>query len=313
MRFGKMFVVAGLTLCASASFALDVNPVESGIGEESLAPAPVAPRVSAGPAMASPTVAASSSVPVAADVFSVKGIVVTLSDTSGFDRDAALEKGARASLPTVLTSLGLKPEEAEKKVKSLGSAMRFVKGYKVVKESLIPSYSLTADISFNEAMIRKNFGGLAKPQVAAPANVGLEGEVDLSTPIDEVVEDTRPIKQWIVRITDSNPASVDKVRANLNRQASTKAVYRLLTSEGAELLVDTPLDAAQVKNSAGMDVQVIDMAAVAPAVSATVVPGVPVRAETVPAANPAASWQGTDEQPVEAQEPARPMMPWSRY
>lgn len=311
MRFGMIVMVTGMMLGTAAPFALDVNPVVSGMGEESLAPEP---RVNAGPVMASPSMVASSSVPAMPDLFTVKGVVVTLSDTTGFDRDAALEKGARASLPTVLTNLGVNPEDAQKKVKSLGSAMRFVKGYKVVKESLIPSYSLTTDITFNEAMVRKNFGGVIKPQpVAAPAKVGLEGEVDLSQPIDDVVEDTRPIKQWIVRITDSNPASVDKVRANLNRQAATKAVYRLLTSEGAELLVDTPLDAMQVKNSAGMDVQVIDMAAAVPAAAPTGVPGVPARAETVPATTDADTWQGTDDRPMDSREPTRPWMPWSRY
>lgn len=304
MRYGKIVMVAGMLLGAAAPHALDVNPVNSGMGEESLAPAP---RVSAGTALANPTVAASASVPEAVDAFTVKGIVVTLSGTTGFDRDAALEQGARQSLPTVLTSLGMNADEAQRKVKSLGSAMRFVKGYKVVKESLIPTYTLTTDITFNEGMVRKNFGGIAKPQPAVVAGVGANGEVDLSTPIDEV-EDVRPIKQWIVKITDSNPASVDKVRMNLNRQASTKAVYRLLTSEGAELLVDTPLDAAQVRNSAGMDVEVIDMALAMPAAAG--VPGVPAQAPVVPAVD---GWQGVDERPAESAAPARPWMPWSRY
>lgn len=304
MRYGKVWMVGGLLLSATAAHALDVNPVNSGMGEENLAPAPrVATDVGGAPGVEAVLPV---SAPAAADVFTVKGVVVTLSDTTGFDRDAALEQGARQSLPGVLTSLGLKPEEAQKKVKSLGSAMRFVKSYKVVKESLIPTYSLTTDITFNEAMVRKNFGGLAKPHVQAAAmapGVAANGEVDLTTPLDDVAEDVRPIKQWIVKITDSNPASVDKVRRNLNEQASTKAVYRLLTSEGAELLVDTPLDAQQVRNSAGMDVQVIDMAATVPA----------ARAAADASLEREGGWQGRDERPVESQEPARPWMPWSRY
>ena len=284
VRFGRTFGVVGLMLAVTSVQALDVDTVNSGMGEESLAPAP---RISAGPVLASPTVTPSASVPAApaqADVFTVKGVVVTLSGTTGFDRDSALEQGARQSLPSVLASLGMTPEDAQKKVKSLGSAMRFVKGYKVVTESLIPVYSLTADITFNEGMVRKNFGG------ALPAKVS--DEAVASPVVDEaavVAEDIRPIKQFVVRITDSNPATVDKVRANLNRQASTKAVYRLLTSEGAELLVDTPLNAMQLRNSAGMDVQVTDLSDVAPQAPVTQAPASPV---AVPSAE---TWQSEDD------------------
>ncbi|PZP40051.1 MAG: hypothetical protein DI585_02175 [Pseudomonas fluorescens] len=245
--------------------SVGVDTVTSGMGEESLAPIPAAPK----PVVTTPVapVAGDAAVtPVAqdgipavaeapADPFTIKGAVITLSGTTGFDRDAALEQGARDNLPGVLVAMGIPADKAAKNVKSLGSAMRFVKGYKVVKETLIPVYTLTADISFNGPMLQKNFGGqipVAKKDVVE-SNVAVSAGA-ASEDVAPVAE--TPLKQWVVKINDRDPAVVDKIRVNLNAADRTRATYRLLTSAGAELLVDTPMDAASVRSTAGYAVEV---------------------------------------------------------
>lgn len=294
MRVYRTFAL--MTLLAAPAMAqtlndVGVDSVRSGIGEESLAPAvlPTQPsRTVAVAAAASPTEAV-------ANPLEVKGVVVTLSDTTGFDRDAALEVAAKQGLPKVLETLGHKPESALAKTKSLGNAMRFVQGYKVVKESLIPVYTLTADLTFNGPMVIKNFGGkmpVAEAEFVAAANAqaGVEAVVD-----------TAPVRKWVVRIQDRNPANVDKVRVSLGKQPNTRATYRLLTSEGAELLVDSSLDAEGIRRVAGGGVEVIELHV-----------DLPVTA--LPAGG-GASWQGQDEPGVQGapNAPAAPHMPQGTY
>ena len=307
MCFGRMFLwmvgttFAGMAVAVPVARALDVNAVNSGMGEESLQPVVVTPTVAVSPVVVSASGAvAPVSVTVGdagvSETFRVTGVVVELTDTQGFGRDAALERAARDSLPTVLVRVGLTPEDAAKKVKSLGSAMRFVQGYKVVKESLIPHYSLTADLTFSEAMVVKNFGAALppKPQVAA-ANVD-EASAVMAGP---------PLQQWVVTV-EGSPANVDRVRVNLNAQASTQAHYRTLTSRGAELLVETPLDASQLQAAAGMRIQVVALEALVPAAAAEV---------PQPELRP---WQGQDDRmesgyvPAGEVAPLPPQQPWSR-
>lgn len=245
-----------------------VDTVRSGIGEEGLAPVvikqPPRPAVSV---TAVPAVGVSATdALVVADPFVVKGVVATLSGTTGFDRDAALEVAARQALPGVLVSMGHTPEKAAKAVKGVGSAMKFVKGFKVVKETLIPTYTLTTDMTFNGPMIQKNFGGKlpsAEPladkssvilKVSGTENLPVDG-VDVGVPVAA----SAPVRQLVVRVVDRDPAAVDKVRQNLIKQAGTRATYRLVTSAGAELLVDTPLAAADISRYAGHEVQVMEL------------------------------------------------------
>ncbi|RYG59143.1 MAG: hypothetical protein EON60_11315 [Alphaproteobacteria bacterium] len=253
-----------------------VDSVRSGIGEEGLAPLPM--RVQ--PSTTLPAAAEVSPVAVV-NPLEVKGVVVTLSDTTGFDRDAALEVAAKQALPQVLETLGHSKESATGKTKSLGNAMTFVQGYKVVKESLIPTYTLTADLTFNGPMVLKNFGGKV-PAATATGTVATAAPA-ADTTVAEVVE-VSPVKQWVVKIRDRDPAAVDRVRVNLSKQPGTRATYRLLTSEGAELLVDTTMDASDVQRVAGRSVEVIQLFADA-ATTATPAAGQPWQGQAPDAAS----------------------------
>ena len=307
MWIGKMFAaVAGMMWMTGSLLALDVDAVRSGMGEESLVPMVVTPTAGV-PSAASPTAGNVDVNPAVAvsgtaagsegvgEVFRVSGVVVDLKDTQGFGRDAALERAARESLPKVLVRMGQTPEAATKNVKNLGSAMRFVQGYKVVKESLIPHYSLTADLTFNEAMLMKNFGAVRAPVAAVSATVAAD---------QVAITPAAPLRQWVVTLENASPAQVDRVRGNLNAQASSQAVYRVLTSTRAELLVETPLDAAQLQAAAGEPVRIEAFAEIRPAAVEEV--PVVVGPELTP-------WQGQDDKPVVPGEVVRPLLPWSRF
>lgn len=248
-----------------------VDSVRSGIGEEGLAPLPMRAQPSSTVPAATVSVATAVSPVAVVNPLEVKGLVVTLSDTTGFDRDAALEIAAKKGLPQVLETLGHSKESAVSKTKTLGNAMRFVQGYKVVKETLIPVYTLTADVTFNGPMVIKNFGGKI-PVAQAETAPAVAAGAAATAMVDEA--EVSPVKQWVVKVRDRDPAAVDKVRVNLAKQPGTRATYRLLTSEGAELLVDTTMDAAEVQRVAGRTVEVIQLFAdananVAPAAATT--------------------------------------------
>ncbi|RYG58983.1 MAG: hypothetical protein EON60_11780 [Alphaproteobacteria bacterium] len=273
-----MMTVMAAPVMAQTLNDVGVDSVRSGIGEEGLAPLPMR-------AQPSTTLPAATEVsPVAVvNPLEVKGVVVTLSDTTGFDRDAALEVAAKQGLPQVLETLGHSKESATGKTKSLGNAMRFVQGYKVVKESLIPTYTLTADLTFNGPMVMKNFGGKMPAAAAAGAVAAAATPAAAEAAVAEAVE-VSPVKQWVVKIRDRDPAAVDKVRVNLSKQPGTRATYRLLTSEGAELLVDTTMDASDVQRVAGRSVEVIQLFADA-ATTATPAAGQPWQGQAPDAAS----------------------------
>ena len=317
MRFTHLMIAGLLGMSAVPVLAQtmpskDVDTVKSGIGEESLAPVVVKqpPVVRAG----SPTVVNEGSAdvsetvmaPVAADPFTVKGVVVTLSNTIGFDRDAALEVAARQALPTVLTNLGHAPDKAAKSAKGVGMAMNFVKSFKVVKETLLPSYTLTADLTFNGPMVLKNFGGKVTVTTETKKVDGVVVAVSgtTATPVaveaDVPVALNKPVKQWVVRISDRDPSLVDRVRTNLAKQPGTKATYRLLTSAGAELVVDTPMTSADISRYAGHEVEVVELE-------------VPLPTATVQLESGGHPWQGQAQPnaPASLNEPSVPGAPSS--
>lgn len=305
VRFSGFMVGA---LVATTAHALDVDPVNSGMGEERLAPVMAVSGTEASATLAVKPIKAEPATP--ADPFTVQNVDVSLEGTTGFDRDAALEKGARQSLPEVLVNMGMPVDKATTAVKNLGSAMRFVKGYKIVKESLIPHYQLTADITFNEPMLTKNFG-TALPPKTAPVTV--TGEADVVAPV--VV----PTRTWIVKITDNNPASVDKVRVNLNKLDNTTAMYRLLTSDTAELLVESPLEEQALQRAAGPNVRIVALGAVVePAATPSTMPvattNMPMDMPVVQVQPELRPWQGRDDRgtPMDVEERSRPWFPWGR-
>lgn len=275
--------------------AVGVDTVQSGIGEESLAPAALPPQK---PRFVTPTTAVSGTdtgavAPDAAPAnpFEVKGVVATISAT-GFDRDAALEVAARQALPGVLVSMGMPQDKATKTVKGLGNTMRFVTSYKVVKETLIPTYTLTTDLTFNGVVLQKNFGGKLPVAASASAATSATAVTDGAAAADVAAPAAAPLAaQWVVRITNTDPAAVDKIRQNLNSQAGTRATYRLLTSNGAELLVETSLSQGDLTRAAGGNVEVIALNAPLPTAPVT--------------ASETTAWQGTEE-PAARGIPATP-------
>lgn len=297
MKFLLALILTGTAAVASAQTlpSKDVDTVRSGIGEEDLAPIPVKKTLPVVSSSTTPPAAGAAAVSgseaAVNDPFVVKNVVVTLSGTTGFDRDAALEQGARQALPGVLVGMGMDSAAAAKTVKGLGSPMNFVKSFKVVKETLIPNYVLTSDLTFNGAMLQKNFGGkipAAKPVAAVIGETPVEGEVPAAQNV--------AVKQWVVRVSEHDPAAVDKVRVNLNRQPNTRATYRLLTSAGAELVVDTPLTAADVTRFAGRDVSVVELE-------------IPLPAGVIQTGGgDARAWQGQEE-PSAPRSPSAPSEP----
>lgn len=219
-----MPAVAQVTMPAGQTFPRSLEADE-------LAPLPKPAQ----PVSASTAVSASEN---AASPFTIKGVVVTLSDTTGFARDEALEKAARNAMPLALEALPLEPAKAAKLAKDVGGIMRFVASYRVVKETVIPSYSLTADLTFNEEMLRKNFGGAVSATTA--------GVVDATHTADggEVVASSvaLPLKKWLVRMENSDVAEVSRVFDKLNGTAGTRATYHKMTSTVTEMTVATPLE-----------------------------------------------------------------------
>jgi hypothetical protein len=264
MRGYFVFLLIGLAGIAGGARAQVESPLPSNMQTESLAPLPRAVSAVAVPVPASATVAVSETAP--ADPFVVKNVVVTLSDTTGFARDAALEKAARQALPQALAALPMAPAKAASTAKSVGSVMNFVGSYRIVKEAIVPTYSLTVDLTFDAAMLRKNFGGKVTPVAVVTSTVVVSGSaVEVSaTPV--------VVRNWIVKVAQTDPAVLDKLVSTLNASPATHAVYRLLTSAGAELAVQTPLDAAALGQIAGSDAQLTPLDGGVPAAAGGATP-----------------------------------------
>lgn len=224
---------------------------------DDLAPLPKAPQPVSGSAEVLASAAVSATSP-----FVVKGVVVMLSGTTGFARDEALDKAARQALPAVLQVLPMDAAKAAKTAKTLGNVMRFVSSYRVVKETVIPVYSLTADLTFNEAMLRKNFGELVvvsatttTTTTSATVNqslLGPTGDGGLVVAAKAGV----PLNHWLVRMENPDPAEVSRLFEKLNSTEGMKATYRLVTSAGAEMVVDTALDMNTLQSLVGRDATV---------------------------------------------------------
>jgi hypothetical protein len=161
----------------------------------------------------------------------VKGVNVVLSGTTGFSRDMALEQAARQALPQVLQNqLGFAAAEATAKTRAVGEAMRFVSRYQIVQESVLPSYSLKADLTFNESMLRKNFGGVVAPVApSATAAVAASATATIAT--------RGNVRGYIVRVPEPGAAGQDRARRALVALPETRVTYRLISVQGIELNV----------------------------------------------------------------------------
>jgi hypothetical protein len=257
MRGHFAFVMLGL-LAATPALAQVTMPAGQTfprkLEADDLAPLPKAPQ----PVSGSVGVSASAAVSVTSP-FVVKGVVVTLSGTTGFARDEALDKAARQALPAVLQALPMDAAKAAKTAKTLGNVMRFVSSYRVVKETVIPVYSLTADLTFNEAMLHKNFGGdvvvvsaTTTTTAVSQSLLGPTADGGLVVAAGKAV----PLNHWLVRTENSDPAEVSRLFEKLNSSEGMKATYRLVTSAGAEMVVDTALDMNTLQSLVGRDATV---------------------------------------------------------
>jgi hypothetical protein len=168
-----------------------------------------------------------------ASPWQVKGVTVVLSGTTGFSRDMALEQAARQALLQVLQNpLGLSAAEAAAKARAVGEALRFVSRYQIVQEAVLPSYSLKADLTFNEAMLRKNFGG-----VVAPVAVSNTAAVAPGTAASPATGGSA--QSYIVRVPEPSAAGQDRARRALAALPDTRVTYRLISGQGIELNVQS--------------------------------------------------------------------------
>lgn len=220
----------GLTGSAWAQWLGPVQqPFTDNVQAEDVAPVPVGAT----------EVSASAPASVAANPFVVKGVVVTLSQTTGFARDAALDQAARQALPQVLQELEIPADKAAKAAASVGNPLQFVASYAIVKEALIPTYSLTTDLTFDAKMLRANFGGVVG--VTSGSEVVSGSEVSAS-----MVVPPPPLRRYVVRVANSDPVVQDSVFRKLSALRGAKVRYLVMASQGADLEVMAPQDEAGV-------------------------------------------------------------------
>lgn len=167
----------------------------------------------------------------------VAGVSVTLPETDGFARDVALTEAARKALPIALGQLEtpLTGKEAESAAKAVGEPMQFVKSYRIVKELLVPSYSLTVDMVFDVPKLQANFGKRETTTTTTTTTVSTSWSTGTIGPVASVSE--MPI---ILKVEAKGAAGQDKLFNTLSK-AGLKPVWKLITREGGELVVSTSL------------------------------------------------------------------------
>lgn len=164
----------------------------------------------------------------------VEGITVSMSESIGFARDAALTDAARKGLPQALAQLEtpVSEEEAESIAKNIGEPMRFVKSYKIVRELLVPTYTLTVDMVYDAATLQANFGKVKTTTTTVTTKTeSTEAEAWSTGPAPALTG--VPVQ---VTVEADSAADQDKVYNTLAR-AGLKPVWRLITREGGKLVL----------------------------------------------------------------------------
>lgn len=257
LMVGSIIVVAAAALLLPrdglAQWSGSIQTFTNDVNGEEVAPLPVAPAVPASAtAMVAGVVSGSAAAPSPTDPFTIKGLVAAVSGSTGFDRDGALDSAARAGLARVLAALPMDEAKARKTAKTVGDPQRFVSSYIIVKEALVPAYSLTVDLTFNEQMLRANFGGVKTVAVSSSSSVsslltgGASGTIAGGGAAVALASPTLIVAAakhtFVVRLTDGDPGAQDRVYKKLREPAGASIRYRVATSEGAEWDVTTPLD-----------------------------------------------------------------------
>lgn len=235
-------VLAAFSSVGWAQWSGSIQTFTSDVQGEEVAPLPVAASPTAQPATPSTsTTAAAAASPTSP--FTVKGLVVSVSGSTGFDRDAALDQAARTGLEKVLLALPLEAAKAKSTAKTVGDPQRFVASYVIVKETLVPTYSLTVDMTYNESMLRNNFGGKVVV-VSATAVASGTSAVALASP---TLPPAAKPNTFVVRLANGDPGAQDKVYQKLRSPVGASIRYRVATSEGAEWDVTTPLSQPELE------------------------------------------------------------------
>lgn len=286
--FSKPHRLLGLALAAAS---LVLAPASWGFEQpfaelpsEALTPLTVKPT----PSPTTPATLPSATTPVSTSAVSsatslavVKGIVVTLSGTTGFARDTALDLAAKQGLPTVLERLPMPKATAASTAKSIGDAQKFVKSYTIIKETILPTYRLTVDLTYNEALLRKNFGGI----MTKPATVSASTVTSASAPISATaLTQAMPLQEFIkpepyrllATITADTPETVDTVVKMLESQPETQVLYTLLTADETRLSIQTPRSLTEIQTLVGTQATVTDATPTpAPALASPTIPTKP--------------------------------------
>jgi hypothetical protein len=186
------------------------------------------------PPMQSENLASLKVVPPPANLGAVNGISVTLEATDGFARDVALTDAARKGLPQALAQLEVPvgPEKAAEIAKSVGEPMQFVKSYKIVKELLVPTYSLTVDMVYDVSKLQANFGKVETVTAVSASSVSGSWVTSGATPAAVGVPVT-------VTVEASGAANQDKVHNTLSK-AGLKPVWKIINRDGGQMMVTNP-------------------------------------------------------------------------
>lgn len=192
------------------------------------------------PVAATPTTPAGSALPIApvyADII-VSNVTVVVSNSTGLERDKALDIAARQAMPAALAQMDppVTGEKAQTFITTQGDLTRYVKTVRIVKEVLVPSYTLTADLTFNGPTLYKNLGG------RIPTATG--GTVSEGT-----YKDPRPKQTHEVQLTSGNPADQAKLLRILNSLPNTKARYVSISTAEAVYSVETVLPLNELEQS----------------------------------------------------------------
>jgi hypothetical protein len=258
---GLFLLCAGVLACGGvtgAAVAID-QPFPSAFEKESVTDisSTVTPRAAKA---VSATLPVSATAPAALGL--VKGVVVTLSDTTGFARDVGLQKGARQALPTVLMRLPMAEADAQRIAKTVGDAKLFLKSYTIVKESILPRYTLTADLLYDEDALRKNFGGQIIKPLPGQSAVS-SSAADVSAPASP--QPTAALQTLKVNIDSANPADANDLYQRLSRQKDVIVTYASIGMGHTVLNVTSPLTQNDLQALVGDDATVELPAPVVPA------------------------------------------------
>lgn len=266
----KTVLVAILAVAAVPAWAQWGFPVQqtypSSMEEESLPPPTAAPSATMPATPAAPTAEALPSGTITglpagsdamasaaqpaqpADPFTVRNITVTVSNSTGFARDAALQQAAHSGLAQVLQVLPMPAAQASSTAASIGNAMAFVQSYSIVHEALVPTYTLTVDLTYNQDMLRKNFGGrVAQATVSSTFTTTVSGTAPATA--------AQP-QRWLITLPGNDLAASSALITTLNDKPDTQATYRQISRSGTQIEVKTPLAANELYTLAGPAAQV---------------------------------------------------------